>query len=556
VRADTETERATALSVLTGGLTRENTTRLAATVAAERDAERSASMSTLVGILDAETRQAVHNRLERHLDDLTVDGLLSEEIRGRLAADDGTRYLARLLRAVEQSGEDPRAVLTDAVTSGKPLDDAESPARVLSYRITQTHDIGHPVPGTELPADITQQEHAQLAELHDRAQDRACVLGARTAEQAPEWAVQALGPVPPAEDAADRADWEHRAGQVAAHREAVGWTHPEQALGQMPGVTTTERRTSYTAAWHALGQPEGRLTEADMSEGQLRARIRARDNADAWAPPNVAPALRDAEHKAEQARQAAAFAAAEGRHDDAERLRAQAAEAAATVHRLTEADDARTAWYTTTLETRTTGDAAQAEADRRGINLHDQPDRVTAEEWLALEAQARLDDDHHRPISETDLDLADPDLTMHADWHVPDPRSPELATHHTAAPAAQVDEVDEHGQGVIPGLHPDAKRPRNHAYTTLGPSITAQQLEALAATTALTAALTADHLSQDTTHAEHEQEERAIDAWDAGRRRREAAELDHAVTTGTDLGAEAVHDAGTEYGPRAWPGAG
>jgi hypothetical protein len=177
-----------------------------------------------------------------------------------------------------------RQALTDAITNGKPLDGADSAARVLSHRITRGQDPGHPVPGTESPADLTPAERARLAELHHQAFGRARTLGARAADEVPEWALQHLGPVPDPGDVADRADWERRAGQVAAHREAVGWTHPDQVLGRMPGTTTTERRTSYVTAWHALGRPDQALTEAAMSEGQLRARKRAWDNAQAWAP--------------------------------------------------------------------------------------------------------------------------------------------------------------------------------------------------------------------------------------------------------------------------------
>jgi hypothetical protein len=226
---EADSHRPTALSVLEAGLARDDTARLAATVAAERDHEQASSMATIVGRLDAETRLACRDRLERHLDDLTHDGALPAEIRGRLAADQGTEYLARALRAVEQTGQDPRQVLTDAITNGKTLDDATSVAQVLSHRITRGQDPGHPTAGTQIPTDITAEEHERLAELHDRAADRDHTLGARTADQAPEWAVMSLGPVPDPTDVEDRADWEHRAGQVAAHREAVGWTHPEQA---------------------------------------------------------------------------------------------------------------------------------------------------------------------------------------------------------------------------------------------------------------------------------------------------------------------------------------
>jgi hypothetical protein len=526
VRIEAETVRPTALSVLEAGLTRNDPAQLAATVAAERDHELQASMTTIAGQLDAETRLACRNRLERHLDDLTHDGVLPEHIRARLAADQGTEYLSRLIRAVEQTGKDARQVLTDAVSNGKALDNADSVAQVLSYRINAGQPVAHPISGTELAADITPAERERLAGLLDRADERARDLGARVADEAPDWAVQSLGPVPDAAEAADRADWEHRAGLVAAHREAVGWTHPQAPLGQLPGTTTTERRTSYVAAWQALGRPAERLTEAEMSEGRLRARHRAWENAQAWAPPNVDPALREAEETAENARQAAALADAEGRAEDAEQLRAQAQDAALRVQTLTEAADARGRWLADVAETQVNGEAADDELHARGITLGDEPDRTTAEEWLAAEAEARAADDEHRPI--TEADLRDHVRAAEADWSLPEPRSPELAADlPRPEPIAMADEPI---QEPLPGLEP--RRRTGSARTVLGPSIGARQLEALAATTALTTAITADRISEQAAHEQSEQESRAIEAAEAGRRRREAAELDEGLAAG------------------------
>jgi hypothetical protein len=513
-------------------------------VAAERDAEQASSMATIVGILDAETRQAVRNRLERHLDDLTHDGLLAEDARGRLAADEGTEYLARLLRAVEQSGRDPREALTKAVTAGQ-LDDAESVAQVLSYRINQGQPVARPVPGTELPADITPQEHQRLSALLAKADARTTELGRRIAEQAPEWAVMHLGPVPDQADTADRADWEHRAGQVAAHREAVGWTHPEQPLGRMPGTTTTERRTSYVVAWHALNRPPDLLAEADMTTGRLYTRVRAWDNAEAAAPPNVDDALRAAEREAEETRQAAALAQAQGRATDAAQLREQEADAAAHVEVLTEAAARREQWYDLEIVTQGNADAARAELKSRGIDPDREPDRITAEEWLATEADARRADDEHRTITEHDID--DPAVTAELARRLPDPNSPELATDlPKPRPIAEVDDAAQaHRQEALPGLEPGGQRRSvNNARTSLGPSLSVRQIEALVATSSLAALLAADQISQEAAHNAYDAEHRVIDSRAAGRRRRQAADLDHTITTGTDL----ANDHGAETG--------
>ena len=547
MRVEAETERPTALSVLQNGLARDDASALAATVAAEQDQEQASSMATIVGILDAETRQACRNRLERHLDDLTHDGQISEEVRGRLAADDGTEYLARLLRAVEQSGHDPRVALTKAVTAGQ-LDDAESVAQVLSYRINESQPVGQPVPGTELPADITPTEHQRLSDLHTRTEARTNVLGARAAGEAPEWAVMHLGPVPDPADTADRADWEARAGRVAAHREAVGWTHPEQPLGRMPGTTTTERRISYVTAWDALDRPADLLAEADMTTGRLYTHLRAWDNAAASAPPNVDDALRAAEREGEDTRQAAALAEAQGRHDEAQALREQAVTAAANVEILSEAAAVRDQWYEQGLPTQGNAAAARAELKSRGIDPNREPDRTTAQEWLAAEADARQADDEHRTI--TELDLEDPTLTADAAWGIPDPRSPEQAPE---LPKPQpITEIDDPGQlneqAILPGLEPGRKRPANNARTSLSPSLNVRQVQALVVTSSLAAALAADRISQEAAHKSYEAEHRVLDSLAAGRRRRDAADLDHAIATSTDLGADAGWDADAGYG--------
>jgi conjugative relaxase-like TrwC/TraI family protein len=554
MRVQAEAERPTALSVLQTSLQRDDADALAATVAAEQDAEQASSMTAIVGILDAQTRQACRNRLERHLDDLVADGVLPEQARGRLAADQGTEYLARLLRAVEQSGQDPRQALTDAVTGSKALDNADSVAQVLSYRITRGQEVGRPVPGTELPGDITPAERERLTRLLARADDRTQVLGGRVAEQAPDWAVQSLGPVPEPTDAADRADWEHRAGLVAAHREAVGWDHPEQPLGRTPGTTTTERRTSFVAAWQALGRPEDLLTEADMTTGRLYARVRAWDNAAAGAPPNVDETLRSAEREAEDARQAAALAEADGRPDEARQLRDQAAAAASAVEILSDAAARREQWYQRELHTHANADAARAELQARGHDPDHEPDRITAEEWLALDAEARQADDVHREPTEHDLE-ADA-LVDHADLTTDGAPSPELASEQPYP--EPIAELDEATQPAIPGLVVPGQRSVNNARTALGPSLSVRQLQALVATSSLAAAIAADQISQETAHDAYEAEHRAIASLTAGRRRRDAAGLDQALTAGTDtyagrdaghaFGADTGHDSGADYG--------
>src|SRR6185503_8875610 len=48
-------------------------------------------------------------------------------------------------------------------------------------------------------------------------------------------------------------------------------------------------------------------------------------------------------------------------------------------------------------------EAARAELRERGIEPGHEPDRVTAEEWLAAEDRARREDDPHRRVTEIDV---------------------------------------------------------------------------------------------------------------------------------------------------------
>ncbi len=294
VSVDGATARPTARAVLEAGLDRDDPVRPG------RDRRRRTRPGTRRLDGDhhrppgAEARLACRNRLERHLDDLVPRRRPAR--RGPRAP--GRRPGQRIpvpAAARRRTGRPrpARASSTDAITGGKSLDDAEHPALVLSHRISNHHSLDHPVPGhRDAPATSPPPNtNGWPACTPARPTTGPATSAPEPPRRPPRGRCSPSGRCPTAADAADRPDWEHRAGQVAAYREAVGWTDPEHALGQMPGATTTERRTTYTAAWHALGRPEERLTEAGMTEGQLRTRVRAWQNEQAWAPPNVDRAL-------------------------------------------------------------------------------------------------------------------------------------------------------------------------------------------------------------------------------------------------------------------------
>ncbi|MDQ1250789.1 MAG: hypothetical protein QG597_5169, partial [Actinomycetota bacterium] len=416
--------------------------------------------------------------------------------------------------------------------------DAVSPAQVLAHRITRgrpDHDLtaspAHSTGGNSrsLPTGIPQRVADRLHQLYERAADRATELGRQLADAAPEWAIQALGHVPPAEDAADRADWEQRAGVVAAHREAVGHTDPEHALPPMPGLTAPERRASYVAAWTALGRPETDLTEAEMTEGRLRIRAQAWQREQAWQPPYVDDDLRATEADLDTARQAAAVATARAAQastagDDelaakwlveADTHRQTAEAKAAAVDVLTHQAETHSLWVTHTAVTRDLADRARAEAERRGLDLATPPeDTTTATDWLAEHAAAVAAEDAWRPI--TDADVTD---TEEADDLTTD--SPAAATEDTAEPAPD---------------HP-ADQPAQEP-----PALSGPELELATSGTAAVLAVLADRASQETAHTAAIQEDLAIQASDAGRRRRELADLDTVTTEGASSAGQDLDD--------------
>ena len=483
-------------------------------------------MATLSGRLETEVRLACRGRLEGHLDDLVADGTLDPDLRATLSADQGTEYLSRLLRSVEQTGQDPRQALRDAVLGGesgqRSLEDSKSVAQVLAYRVGVAHDVDLPRIGDGLPAHVPHEHAERLQQLAGAVDGRRAELGAQVADQAPDWAVLSLGPVPDPTDAADRADWEHRAGIAAAHREATDWTDPEQALGRAPGLSTTERRADYTTAWRALGRPQPRLEEAQLSNGQLLARVRAWQREQQWAPTHADDALRASEHEAEQSRQDAALAEAEGRTEDAERLRGHAEAKAAAAAQFGELTRARSAWAARTAITRARAEAATEELTSRGVTIGAEPDRTTATTYLehAADADPEHLDDEHRPVTEADVrDVTEADDAWAAQL---DDHSPEVSLE----PAPAVAETPDPARTVAP-VEP-----------------TTGHIGLMVAQAGLALTVAADQTSQDDAWHNEDDRQKSEASFDAGRLRREAAELDAAAT---ERGIESGHDHGSPW---------
>ena len=434
------TERRTPTELLRSIATGEDQEKTALEQRAE-EAERVASAATLVDRYADGVQTVNEHRLSTMLDGLAATGQITEDQRLALAADPSTGPLSRLLRSVELAGHDPTDALVTALQE-RSLDGARSIGQVLHHRITENLSASpRPVVsdlGGAVPAGLNGEWTRYMGRLGDLLEDRRRELAGRVAERQPQWAVEALGPVP--EDPIERMEWEHRAGVVELAREATAHTDDAVALGVAPRPGQTEHRAVWHSAWRALGKPEATREEAELGDGALRVRMRAWDRERQWAPAYVGDELRAAAQATARHRQDAAILAAQAGNtadpEEAARLRAQATDRAALAEVLAEqerrlgmAHEARGGWYAETAVTRATADRARDELVSRGVDVTDEDDRTTAEEWLAAEEQARREDDAHRSITETDLSVE-----VDQDQAVNDDAQP--------APVAEVDSVE------------------------------------------------------------------------------------------------------------------
>jgi len=425
---------------------------------AEHAADAARSIQQPLDQLAAEVAELTAGRTGALLDRLAAEGAITDRHRETLAADDAYESLEQVLRTAEVAGHDPRQVLAGAVAA-QSLDTARWPARVLHSRISEQLRHG-PTPELTsfadlIPRTVTDEQQERLQVLAATADERRRDLGVATAEQAPPWALEALGPVP--DDPLARVDWEQRAGWAAAHREATGHTADTDALGARPAAGLAEKRAVWNAAHDALNLPDSRTDEVALTDGQLRIRVRAFEREETWAPRYVADELA-ATHQAAQRHRADArlWAARADVADDpddpgeAETLRSEAARAQAETDTLAErvvaleaADEARAAWYAATAATRDAAECARAALTARGVDPDDTEDRVTAAEWLDAHRAEQAAEDPRREVRD-EHELADVDASVSASATEPtaEHRTPEPVL-ETAAPDLRDTSVSE-----------------------------------------------------------------------------------------------------------------
>ena len=343
---------------------------------------------------------------------------LGEDQARQVLEDPAATWLWRTLREAEAAGINGPAALHRAVTSGR-LDDADSVAKVLDWRIRQ-HTAGLPAraarPWAELPGSTGDPDTDRYwAELAQAMEDRQRRLGEHAAEHTPPWA-QALGPVP--DHPVDRAEWEHKAGLVAAYREMWGQAHPHEPIGVRPTRNDDpQQHAMWQAAAEALGREPGDMTE--HTDGQLQTWRHQFTREMEWAPEYkgdelalVRGEIRRAQIDADRARRNAEAADT----DEGRQRLSQLADVHATwehtvrdlAGRLGQAQAGYDAWETATAPTRDRAVAADAELRRRHPDIRLEPLRGHAppEPATATAAAEPRQPGPAEPIPVTDAEIA------------------------------------------------------------------------------------------------------------------------------------------------------
>jgi TrwC relaxase/AAA domain len=358
-----------------------------------------------------------------------------------------SRWLFRTLRTAELAGLDPAEVIRTAIAS-RDLAGARDIAAVLDARIRPTVDPLPPQPQgpwtSRTPRLPDPARQAYLTEIAAMMDDRTHYLGQHTANTAPAWAVNALGPVPA--DTAARQAWQAKAAPIAAYRETYGYGHPDDPIGPEPSHHTPDQRVAWHQAFATLNPANDPDIRA-MPDGQLWLLRDTYATQTAWAPPHVGKELRvarlgtfDAALGAIRADAEAAAARKTGNLGYAERQETLAASYRALrdlhqqrEHALAQATADRQDWEHATAASRHLAVAADAELHRRHPDQKIEPLRAaervpvtdTERDGKSSETAARIGNHalrekigqrQHRMTPRKDLDWAGLGDTLPSWW--------------------------------------------------------------------------------------------------------------------------------------------
>jgi hypothetical protein len=272
------------IAVLADVLSRDGAEQSASAIR-QRNLANADHLATLHAIWTAETTAARHDRYR----DLVTATLLPGH---RQPLSHQARWLFRTLHTAELVGLNPAEVIRTAIAS-RDLAGIRDIASVLDARIRFRVYPLLPQPqgpwSRRVPDLPDPDRRAYLAQIAAMMDDRTRRLGQHTAQTAPAWATQALGPVPTAPAA--RHVWEHKAAAIAAYREMYGYDHPGDPIGPEPTRQASDQLAAWQEAFAALGAAGGPNVRA-MPDGRLWLLRDTYAAETTWAPRHVGKELR------------------------------------------------------------------------------------------------------------------------------------------------------------------------------------------------------------------------------------------------------------------------
>jgi hypothetical protein len=297
-----------------------------------------------------------------------------QQITARLTKTEARRYqrepsrpaLLQRLRAAQLAGYDI-GTLIGQITAA-PMDGAQSIASVLHGRLQRLplpqfvrHDLTW---AQRTPSSAPAVAHELAAALDARAR----ALGGQLTASPEPWLARHLGVLSPTASPTLRGEYARRASAAAAYREAAGITDPQQTVSLTPHRGNPELDRMRQATIRALEIRDEADIIRGLDRGELEARVRNAERAQATAPSDVSRQLRlTAQAEADTWRQAADAAV---HHDHAQVANAQAlaSQIAAKRQRLEAVNARHEQWSTATTSTRDTGATARAELKRRELS--------------------------------------------------------------------------------------------------------------------------------------------------------------------------------------------
>ncbi|MFC9250614.1 MobF family relaxase [Amycolatopsis thailandensis] len=271
--------------------------------------EAADSLEQIAPLWSLVTRDAMADR--HH--DVLLDAVGTDQLDVMLKENGHERLLATL-QHVELSGYDVPTVVQHVLRTGdRPLDAAQDMSAALAYRVrTAVDERGQrPVPGAwrhrtaATPGTRGEFIH-ELSELMDQRAD----MMARSAVLAPpEWALAALGPIPPEDDERARLGWTERVAAIGTYREMTGMKPDQMGIGSAPSrAHDPVRHVAWTRAWEALGRPVEQADHHTATVDELRERVKQWETEKAWAPVYVASELQKSATLAEEYRRESTLA--------------------------------------------------------------------------------------------------------------------------------------------------------------------------------------------------------------------------------------------------------